>query len=104
MEKNEFFPEDNQIKMLSDEKGGSVSDAKFEMLKTEEWLEIPKSLGMSPLANSSGLALETHYILGDRFLNISPLKISGNIEYAAAIDTACPHGLTSRNNILFHNC
>ena len=37
MEKNENLPEDNQIKMVSDEKDGfSVSDVKFEKLKTEE--------------------------------------------------------------------
>ena len=36
MEKNENLPEDNQIKMVSDEKDGSLSDAKFEKLKTGE--------------------------------------------------------------------
>ena len=42
MEKNENLSGDNQIKMVSDRIDGSVSDAKFEKLKTEEWLEVPK--------------------------------------------------------------
>ena len=97
MEKNENLPVDNQIKTVSDEKDGSVSDAKFEKLETGERLEVP-------LDTSSRSALEIQYILRDRFLNISPLKMSGNIKYAAAIDTACPHGLTSSNYILFYSC
>ena len=36
MEKDENLPVDNQIKMVSDEKDGSVSDAEFEKLKTGE--------------------------------------------------------------------
>ena len=34
MEKNGNVPVDNQIKMVSDEKYGSVSDAKFKKLET----------------------------------------------------------------------
>ena len=90
MEKNGNVPVDNQIKMVSDEKDGSVSDAKFKKLETGKLPEV-LSLGVGPLDNFSGLALrDAVYPEGlclDRFLNISPLKMSGNIEYAAAIDT-----------------
>lgn len=90
MEKNENVPVDNQIKMVSDEKDDSVSDAKFKKLETGKLPEV-LSLGIVPLDNSSGLALRhTVYPEGlclDRFLNISPLKMSGNIDYATAVDT-----------------
>ena len=79
MEKNGNVPVDNQIKMVSDEKDGSVSDAKFKKLETGKLPEV-LSLGVGPLDNSSGLALrDTVYPEGlclDRFLNISPLKMS----------------------------
>ena len=56
MEKNKNLPVDNQIKMVSDEKDGSVSDAIFEKLETEKLTEIT-SLEISPLDNSSESAL-----------------------------------------------
>ena len=72
-----------------DEKDGSVSDTKFKKLETGKLLEI-LSLRVGPLDNFLGLALrDTVYpecLCLDRFLNMSPLKMSGNVEYAAAID------------------
>ena len=90
MEKNGNVPVDNQIKMVFDERMVQSSDAKFKKLETGKLSEV-LFLGVGPLDNSSGLALrDTVYPEGlclDRFLNISPLKMSGNVKYAAAIDT-----------------
>ena len=46
----------------------------------------PSGPGQVPLDNSSGSALRG-ICSEDELLNISPLKISGNVEYATTIDT-----------------
>ena len=48
MDKNGDVPVDNQIKIVSDEKDGSVSDAKFKKLETGKLPEV-LSLGVGPL-------------------------------------------------------
>ena len=66
------------------------SDAKFEKLETGKLGNyqrfFPLSLWLVPLDNSSGSALRG-ICSGDELLNISPLKMSGNVEYATTIDT-----------------
>ena len=47
---------------------------------------LPSVPGLVPLDNFSGSALRG-ICSGDELLNISPLKMSGNVEYATTIDT-----------------
>ena len=67
---------------MSNEIDGNASDAKFEKLETGRFFPLDRSPGIS-LQNQPSEIYPERYT----FLNISPPKMSGNVEHATAIET-----------------